>query len=268
MIVDIDVLLEYQMDEACDVLLQIEAAEMADQHIISSSLTVGSPLPLTACEGEESIGQRTWARAEGRFDVNYSARVEISRALPDIALFRADDPRSLPALVIPYLLPSRYCESTEFEAFVHREFWRVEGGAKIIAMRDWMIANVDYVSGASTGTTTAAQTFVQRQGVCRDFAHLLAAFARAATIPARLVSAYAPKVDPPDFHAVVEVWLEGSWHLIDATGMAAAEDIVRIGVGRDATDIAFMTTFGMAEFFEQRVSVRKVDGSTAGDSVA
>jgi transglutaminase-like putative cysteine protease len=81
--------------------------------------------------------------------------------------------------------------------------------------------------------------------------------ARAASIPARLVSAYAPGVDPPDFHAVVEVWLEGSWHLIDATGMARPEEIVRIGVGRDATDIAFMTVFGSAELYDQQVEVKR-----------
>jgi transglutaminase-like putative cysteine protease len=122
-----------------------------------------------------------------------------------------------------------------------------------------MMSNIDYVSGTSDGDTTAAHTFVQRQGVCRDFAHLLASMARAASIPARLVSAYAPGVDPPDFHAVVEVWLEGSWHLIDATGMARPEEIVRIGVGRDATDIAFMTVFGSAELYDQQVEVKRRD---------
>ena len=69
--------------------------------------------------------------------------------------------------------------------------------------------------------------------------------------------AYAPGVTPPDFHAVVEVWLGGSWHLVDATGMAQADEIVRIGVGRDATDIAFMTVFGSATMFEQRVTVTR-----------
>ena len=101
-------------------------------------------------------------------------------------------------------------------------------------------------------------SFVQRRGVCRDFAHLLISFARAATIPARIVSAYAPDVSPPDFHAVAEIWLDGSWHLVDATGMARPNDIVRIGVGRDATDIAFLTTFGDMVFQEQRVEVKRV----------
>jgi transglutaminase-like putative cysteine protease len=256
--IEIEVHLDYYMAEPCDVLLQVEAAAMADQSLLSSNLLVSSARPIGAVEGEESIGQRTWAAGHGLFEVDYTCTVQIERSVPDIALLRADDPRDLPALTIPYLLPSRYCESNRFEAFVMREFSGLHGGAKIAAMRRWISYHIDYVSGASHGDTTAAQTFVQRQGVCRDFAHLMASMARAATIPARLVSAYAPDVSPPDFHAVVEVWLEGSWHLIDATGMSKPSEIVRIGVGRDATDIAFMTVFGVAMLNEQSVTVRRM----------
>jgi transglutaminase-like putative cysteine protease len=257
MIIDIDVLLDYGIPERHDVLLQVEAAKMADQRLITNHLTVTSPEKLRAVEGEESIGQRTWAAGLGQFRVEYRARVEIDRAPVVLTDLRANDPRTLPALVVPYLLPSRYCESDKFESFVNREFSRQSGGQKIMAMLDWMATNIDYVSGSSTGDTTAAGTFVQRQGVCRDFAHLLASMCRASMIPARLVAAYAPDVTPPDFHAVVEVWLDGSWHLVDATGMAQADEIVRIGVGRDATDIAFMTVFGSAFMFEQRITVTR-----------
>ena len=255
--IEIDVVLDYDLPEPHHVLLQLEVAQMTDQILIGDKLTVGSPEPLRAVEGNEAIGQRTWAAGVGRFNAHYSALVEIDRPHVDIENLMAAEPRDLPALVIPYLLPSRYCESDKFEAFAHRAFSNHAGGAKILAMRDWIARQVDYVSGASTGITTAADTFVQRQGVCRDYAHLLATFARAAMIPARVVSAYAPGVTPPDFHAVVEVWLEGSWHLIDATGMADASEIVRIAVGRDATDIAFMTVFGSAMLREQRVTVTR-----------
>ena len=206
----------------------------------------------------EAVGQRTWAAGVGQFHAHYSAIVEIDRAVIAIDCLAAADPRDLPALVVPYLLPSRYCESDKFEAFVADEFGHVAGGAKIVAMRDWIAGHLSYVSGASNGDTSASDTFVQRQGVCRDYAHLLATFARAAAIPARIVSAYAPDVTPPDFHAVVEVWLEDAWHLVDATGMAKAEEVVRIAVGRDATDIAFMTVFGTATFRNQSVSVTRL----------
>lgn len=257
MIVEINVQLDYYMPEHCEVLLQIEAAAMADQRLFDTCLMVSSECDLVAVAGEEAIGQRTWAAGQGGFKVDYDCKVEITRPAPDIATLSADKPRDLPALVIPHLLPSRYCESDQFEAFVEREFSGLTGGAKIVAMRDWVEANLEYRSGSSRNTTTAAMTFVQRQGVCRDYAHLLASLARAATIPARLVSAYAPGVNPPDFHAVVEVWLDGGWHLVDATGMAQPDEIVRIGVGRDAIDIAFMTVFGTAQLRHQQVNVRR-----------
>jgi len=261
-IIDIEAYLDYAVADPCDVLLQVEAAAMADQHLLAHDLRVTSAVPLGAVPGEESIGQRTWARADGTIAVAYTASVELNRATPALTDLAANDPFDLPALVVPYLMPSRYCESERFEAFVHREFGGLIGGARIEAMLGWISEHVDYVAGVSDAQTTASHTFVQRQGVCRDFAHLMASFARASTIPARLVSGYSPGVDPPDFHAVVEVWLEDGWHLIDATGMARPDEIVRVAVGRDATDIAFMTIFGRAVLQSQTVKVTR-RGDTA-----
>jgi len=79
--------------------------------------------------------------------------------------------------------------------------------------------------------------------------------ARASHIPARYVSAYGARVDPPDFHAVVEVWLEAGWHLVDPSGMCPADELVLIGVGRDAGDVPFMETPDEARFIAQQVSV-------------
>lgn len=126
------------------------------------------------------------------------------------------------------------------------------------ALVDWTRGALCYRGGASAGETTALDTFASREGVCRDYAHLLVALARAAEIPARCVAAYAPGVDPPDFHAVAELWLEGAWRLVDATGMAAADEIARVCVGRDATDIAFMTVFGTALLERQHVTVTRI----------
>ncbi len=178
----------------------------------------------------------------------------------DFATLPATPARMLPAETIAYLLPSRYCESDKFEGFVEQQFAGLEGGALAAAMSDWVRENLIYASGTSSGATTALMTFADRRGVCRDYAHLLVSLARAGGIPARCVSAYAPGVDPPDFHAVAELWLAGAWHLVDATGMASCGDLARVAVGRDATDIAFMTVFGRATMNEQRVSVRRIDG--------
>lgn len=251
----IDVLLDYSLPQVADVLLQVEAAAMVDQRIVAERLTVTSPEPLRAVPGEETVGQRTWAAGVAHFTARYLATIDVERVVLPLASLNASLARDLPGLVLPYLLPSRYIESHLFETFVARQFGHFGGGAKVAAMRDWILREMAYVAGASDGSTSATDSFVRREGVCRDYAHLMAAFARAASIPARLVSVYAPKVTPPDFHAVVEVWLDDGWHLVDATGMADPAHMARIAVGRDATDIAFMTVFGTATLIEQRVSV-------------
>jgi transglutaminase-like putative cysteine protease len=254
----IDVLLDYSIAEPCDVLLLVEAAAMADQRLEQQDLSVWAAEPLRAVAGEDGIGQRTWARADGAFRVEYRAVVKIDRTAIDLATLPATPVRMLPAETVPYLLPSRYCESDRLEGFVEREFAQLEGGALAVALRDWVRTNLSYAAGTSSGVTTAMMTFAERHGVCRDYAHLLVSLARAGSIPARFVSAYAPGVDPPDFHAVAELWLDGAWHLIDATGMASSEELVRVAVGRDATDIAFMTIFGRGAMCEQRVVVQRL----------
>jgi transglutaminase-like putative cysteine protease len=202
-------------------------------------------------------------RAGGPFRARYHAIVEVERPLPELAGLETSPTRELPAAIIPYLWPSRYCEADRFEGFVEREFGSIEGGDKIVAMADWIHNKLDYSPGSSDSTTTAADTFVARRGVCRDYAHLLATFARAAGIPARLVSAYGWKLSPPDFHALVEVWLDRKWHLVDPSRLSPIDGIVRICIGRDATDIAFMTSFGAAHMNSQKIEVVRIDDEGA-----
>ncbi len=244
--------------QPADVLLQIEAAAMPDQRIVAEALTVWSDNPVAAVRGEDGIGQRCWIRAENWLKAEYRATVEVEREPVDLASLPPTSVRALDGALVPYLLPSRYCQSDRLEGFVRREFGGLEGGALASALSEWVAESLQYRSNASSGETTALDTFASRSGVCRDYAHLLVALARAGEIPARCVAAYAPGVDPPDFHAVAELWLDGAWRLVDATQMAPAESIARVCVGRDATDIAFMTVFGEAQFVRQDVRVAQV----------
>lgn len=255
----LDAELRYYMAQPVDVLLAIEAAQLPDQVLIEDRLTIDGVGPLRAIEGEDGIGRRTWMCAEGSFLARYEALIDVDRRQVSIDELPISPRRELPAEVIPYLWPSRYCESDRFEAFVEREFPGDNHGAKILGMAHWIHEHVDYCIGSSDGRTSAVDVFVSRQGVCRDFAHLLVSFARAAGVPARLVSAYAWDLNPPDFHAVVEVWLAGDWYLVDATQLAPLDGLVRIAVGRDATDIAFMTVFGSADMVEQQIRVSRID---------
>lgn len=167
--------------------------------------------------------------------------------------------RDLPGEALPYLRASRYCPSDRFESFVEREFAALSGGDKVEAILAWIADHVDYRPGISDSTTTARDTFVDRAGVCRDFAHLAITLCRAADIPARAVSAYAWALEPADLHAVAEVYLGGRWQLIDPTGKAPIDGLVRVATGRDAADIAFMTIFGKATLLEQSFAITKCD---------
>jgi transglutaminase-like putative cysteine protease len=262
----VEATLSYRMDHAADVLLAIEAAPMDEQRLIEDKLTVSGVGPLHTVPGDDGIGRRTWTCAHGKFLAEYHGIFNVERQSEPLIGLTTTSRSDLPAYVIPYLWPSRFCESDRFVSFVVREFGHLEGGAKVDAMAKWIHANIDYRIGSSDGTTSATDTFIAREGVCRDFAHVMAAFARAAGIPARLVSAYAWRLDPPDFHAVVDVWLGNRWRLVDASGLAPVEGLVRIAVGRDATDISFMTIFGYAELVHQEVRVTRVDESDEPES--
>lgn len=255
----IDVQLDYWFAQACDVLLQIEAATLPDQTVEQTRVTVSPGEHFSRVAAQDGIGTRIWLRVEGQMLVDYTASVTISREVHDYAALPAAAFHRLPGEAVQYLMPSRYCPSNQFADFVDARFGTLSGGAKIAAMRDWIADHLSYVPGSSNADTTALDTFHDRAGVCRDYAHLMIALARAADIPARMASVYAPGVTPPDFHAVAEVFLGDTWHLVDATGMAAsARDVAIIGIGRDIGDVAFLTAFGPLMMNSQSVAVRNV----------
>ncbi len=254
----IEAQLSYELNAEADILVALEVAPLADQMIGPNMLNVRGATIQSNIVGNAGVGRRTWLRGSGQLDIHYDAEVTVERAPLSIAGLQCSPRADLDESVVPYLWPSRYCEADSLEPFVNRTFGGAAGGAEILAMADWIFENLEYRRGASDGSTTAVDTFVRRQGVCRDFAHLMAAMARAGGVPARLVSVYAPDMIEPDFHAVVEVWLEGEWHVIDATRLADTANLARVCVGRDATDIAFMTVFGLATLAEQWVKVERV----------
>lgn len=251
--------LSYEAAEPCDLLLQIEAASDISQHCEDARLSLPAGVMIRQISGEESIGARRWIRAENLFECTYEARVDVIRAQPLLGALAAGPVSETPSDVTKFLMGSRYCHPEAFFDFVPTQFARLNGGALIAALRDWIESNFTYDNGASDAATTAADSFNRRAGVCRDYAHVLIAMARAAGIPARFASVYAPDVMPQDFHAVAEVYLEGAWRLVDATGMAQPNDMVRIGVGRDAADVSFMTSYGWMELKKQSVTVTRVN---------
>lgn len=199
--------------------------------------------------------------AAGDFSVRYDAEVDLQVHRADPKTVRETPVPQLPLEILPYLLPSRFVPSDRLAAFAAREFGDLpRGHARITTICNWIHDNIEYRRGSSDAETIATEVLIQRAGVCRDFAHLGIAFCRALDVPARYVTCYAHDLVPGDFHAVFEAYLGGRWWLFDATRQAALDGLVRIGVGRDAAEVAFSTHFGKMEAGPMRVWIERADG--------
>lgn len=249
--------LSYRLPMPCTILVQVEAAETRDQIVTEANIDIGPNDDKTSVPAHDGIGTRLWTSQQEQLDISYDALVTIDRANPDFATLPATALSDLPGHAVPYLFNSLYCSVNAFDSVVTGEFSGLGGGPLVAAMAGYLEQIMTYGSDADNVHCNAQQSFAARKGVCRDYAHILISMARCANIPARFASTYAPDVRPQDFHAVPEVFLGGQWHLVDPTGMAQASDMAVIGIGRDATDVSFLTAFGSMNMVEQRVTVSR-----------
>lgn len=252
--------LAFHYPEPTETIAVIQAAHATGQFIERESLSLPDSFRLAESHDPVSGARLLRGSLYGFVTIEYRATVRVAPRLSLPANLTVAPWSQLPVAVLPYLLPSRYCPVDQFLRFAVREFGHVSpGGARVLAILDWLEVNVDYVHGVSTGTTSAARTFIDRAGVCRDFTHLGMTLCRAAGIPARAVAVYALALNPPDFHAVFEVFLDGGWWMVDPTRLAPIAGMVRIAHGRDAADIAFLTTSGAVIQTGMLVSVIDID---------
>jgi transglutaminase-like putative cysteine protease len=188
----------------------------------------------------------------GESTLRYDALVTV----PDATEAVDPDAREVPPAQLPddtllYTLPSRYC----LPDVLGDEAWRLFGGEKpgyrrVQAICDHVHDHLRFGYGSSTPTTTAADAYAAGTGVCRDFAHVAISFCRALSIPSRYVFGYLPDMDVPpaaepmDFAAWMEVYLDGAWWTFDPRNNSARKGRVLIGRGRDALDVAMVTSFG------------------------
>jgi transglutaminase-like putative cysteine protease len=194
----------------------------------------------------------------GRLSVSYRASVP----------GRAEPPSVSKADPVLYLRPSRYAESDRLAPIAQAEFAGLQGGAQLLAaVSSWVGSQLEYVPGSSGPTDGAVDTLLQRQGVCRDYAHLVIALLRALNVPARLAAVYAPGLRPMDFHAVAEALVDDAWRVVDATLLAPRASLIRIATGRDATDTAFLSTYGGAATLLESEVTAVVDGPLPDEDV-
>ena len=138
----IDARLDYWLAAPADLLFALEVAQTPDQLLVADLLKIGGVAPLRPIAADSGLGRRTWTRGEGRVTAQYTATVDVERNGEPLHGLAADDVKLLPADVVPFLFPSRYCESDRFEGLVKREFGRCEGGDRVEAMAAWIRGSV------------------------------------------------------------------------------------------------------------------------------
>lgn len=246
--------------EQAEVILQVATANTA-------SLQAEEDLKVR-CDGEPvkttEVAMTHGGRAHllvldpGRVTVEYGAVIRGAALAPEVT--EADR--------VTYLRPSRYAESDRLAAVARAEFAGIGTGQELLAaVSSWVGTRLSYVPGSSRPIDGAVETLLLRQGVCRDYAHLVVALLRALDVPARLAAVYAPGLDPMDFHAVAEALVGGRWRVVDATLLAPRASLVRIATGRDAADTAFMSSYRGAVALTETKVTATIDGILPADDV-
>lgn len=256
----------YESQFATPMMFVIQPPQAYHHHLIEQQRDITPEVPTE--EYVDSFGNHIWrlVAPAGAFQIGYDAIADVpptpDPVLPDLLRTPVE---ALPPEVLVYTLPSRHCPSDLFIQDAWAMFGSLPGGwGQVQAVCDWLHSNIVYDAG-STPSTTGWDAYQQRQGVCRDFAHLGVSFCRALNYPSRYVSGYLPDINVPfdpaimDFHAWFEVFMDGVWHTFDARHNHPRTGRVLIARGRDAVDVALSTAYGDARLMTIKVWADQVD---------
>lgn len=227
---DVTAHLESTVEVEARIVFAITVADAARAHESLRFELDGSPLEPTELTADHGTRLHSLIVPPGHLVVDYSASVSgqsVTAPIEDFDLIR-------------YMRPSRYCESDTLTPTAQAAFEGLSGVDLLAAVSSWVGTKLDYIPGFSRPTDGAVSTLLARDGVCRDYAHLVVALLRAVGMPARMAAVYAPGLNPMDFHAIAEAYVDGNWHVVDATTLAPRQNMLRIATGRDAADTAFM----------------------------
>ena len=197
----------------------------------------------------------------GRFELNTSSDVHT----PDQIDQGFGEPmilvQHLPESVLPYLLPSRFCESDRFNLMATEiTAGQKPGYDQVAAINRWLKSSIRFEPGSSDIPVSAVEVNQRQVGVCRDLSHLGIALCRALTLPARMVVGYLYDLKPMDLHAWFEAFVGGRWYKFDPTQTSLRGGYVATGYGRDAADVAIYNQFGPPVYpISNRVEIEKQD---------
>lgn len=254
-----EIRLECQQPTALVCLMSIEDARQADIRA-PETLSTSPDVPMTTYRDLFGNRCRRLVAPAGEFTIRSDATVADS-GLPDGAFH---DAREMPVQDQPddclvYLMGSRYCETDRLSQIAWDRFGSASSGwGRVQEICDFVHEHLRFDYMQARATRTAFEAFDERVGVCRDYAHLALTFCRCLNIPARYVNGYlgdigVPVVDPMDFSAWIEVFLEGKWHTFDPRNNIPRIGRIVVARGRDAADIPLINSFGPHILKEFRV---------------
>jgi transglutaminase-like putative cysteine protease len=206
----------------------------------------------------------------GELQISAEGVVNDSGQADEVAIYAHENPvQSLPEETLVFLLGSRYCETDRLSETAWQLFSQSSPGwSRVQAICDFVHRHVTFGYQYASATKTAWETFNDRRGVCRDFAHLGIALCRCMNIPARYCTGYlgdigVPPHGPMDFAGWFEAYLDGRWFTFDPRNNVPRIGRVLVARGRDAADVAIATTFGPNTLSGFRVWTDEVSGFVA-----
>lgn len=259
---DLSITLDYAVQTPTDFVFVIQPTNTPYQRVTWEQLATQPQVAWQEEVNGTPANRHLRMRAEpGPFQLTYDAIVDVVHHFALPADLREVPIAELPASVLQYIYPSRYCQSDRLMEVARREFGAMEPGyARVEAIRQWVQSRTKFQVGSSHPGTSALETYDAGCGVCRDFAHLMITLCRALNLPARFATGIDygadPSLGPPDFHCYVEVYLGDRWYLFDPSGISPRMGLLRIGTGRDASDVAFATIFGTVQWTMPKVTIR------------
>jgi transglutaminase-like putative cysteine protease len=247
--------LVYEVSGTASLLLNLKLQPDRRHSVLFEALALGNDLAAEEYVDSHGNSVSRVSLAPGTNCFRHDAIVAVT-SQPDNFGLKAPapgTPADIPASLLRYTLPSRYCDSDKLTNFAWEKFGGIEHGwPRVEAISRWIHDNIEY-RYMSGGADLSAWDILQRgYGVCRDFAHLAIALNRTFNLPARYVTGHLPDIGYPepdghmDFHAYAEVYVGDTWFTTDARFHVPRIGRIRVSCGQDAVDGAFSTIYGGA----------------------
>jgi len=238
----------YNLYSPTTFIFNIQPLKSLNQKINFESLEISNGLIFNKFSLKNNSSRFIKVKSEDQsfFSVIYTAEVEVNfKLIPKKKLINSISLYDLNPEILPFLAPSRHCPSDQLMKIASKLFDHYKTDLdKVQAINDWIFNNVDYVIGSSNASTSAYDTLNQREGVCKDFAHLGIALCRALKIPARYFTGFGYNIYPADFHACFEAYISGEWIFFDPTNLVPINGLVKISHSKDASESAVASFFG------------------------